>query len=347
MTDLLSKERLDELYGSYAEDRRIQEQFGDGDYANESGDIMKIISEVKSLRTQLAELREQEPVEYKVVDPFGEITLRREKCEAAMYSEMDTWSVTPLYARPAPPAVSQSINAEIYELVAQAWKLIPQSDDLATAAWHSAASVFLRDYPRNLTCKSYMVPDEMTASDEMTVTAQMFAKGHNACRAAMLHIHSGDYNNMVAGVAVTAEHQRVIGLLLGVCGAAFELADDSCECEMDGEQCVVVPCDSFERLSDALDEIENTLPDQYDDLPSTVLQWAAVPRHALRALLQLSGNSQSEIDYKGIVERISEIVHGKVTDIDLLTITVKSMAERLKDDFPATLEGCRTTRNNA
>ncbi|WP_254592740.1 hypothetical protein [Pectobacterium polaris] len=265
MTDLLSKERLDELYSSYAEDRRIQEQFGDGDYANESGDIMKIISEVKSLRAQLAELREQEPVEYKVVDPFGEITLRREKCEAAMYSEMDTWSVTPLYARPA----------------------------------------------------------------------------------AMLHIHSGDYNNMVAGVAVTAEHQRVIGLLLSVCGAAFELADDSCECEMDGEQYVVVPCDSFARLSDALDEIENTLPTEDEDRPDVFLAWSAMPRAALKSLLQLSGNSEQVIDYKAIVERISEIVHGKVTDIDLLTITVKSMAERLKDDFPATLEGCKTTRNNA
>lgn len=30
------------------------------------------------------------------------------------------------------------------------------------------------------------VPEEMTVSDEMTVTAQMFAKGHNACRASIL-----------------------------------------------------------------------------------------------------------------------------------------------------------------
>ncbi|MFJ5398439.1 hypothetical protein [Pectobacterium sp. CHL-2024] len=45
--------------------------------------------------------------------------------------------------------------------------------------------------------------------------------------------------------------------------------------------------------------------------------------------LQLPSNSKSAIDYKGIVERISEIVHGKVTDIDLLSVTVKSMAEKL------------------
>ncbi|MCW2482784.1 hypothetical protein J5224_27315, partial [Candidatus Symbiopectobacterium sp. NZEC135] len=92
---------------------------------------------------------------------------------------------------------------------------------------------------------------------------------------------------------VTAEHQRVIGLLLGVCGAAFELADDSCQQEVDGEMCHVAPENSFQRLCDWLDEIENTLPDQYDDLPNTILQWGAVPRHALRALLQ-SGNSPVE-----------------------------------------------------
>ncbi|WP_242514490.1 hypothetical protein [Enterobacter cloacae] len=36
-------------------------------------------------------------------------------------------------------------------------------------------------------------------------------------------------------------------------------------------------------------------------------------------------------DYRAIVERISEIVHGKVTDIGLLTITVKSMKDKLHD----------------
>ncbi|EKK5196986.1 hypothetical protein PN545_001017 [Cronobacter sakazakii] len=33
-------------------------------------------------------------------------------------------------------------------------------------------------------------------------------------------------------------------------------------------------------------------------------------------------------DYKAIVERIAEILHGKVTDIDLLTVTVQAMKER-------------------
>lgn len=83
-------------------------------------------------------------------------------------------------------------------------------------------------------------------------------------------------------VGVTAENMRVIQMLLNVCGAAFELADDSCQQDVDGELCHVVPDDAFSSLSNALEEIENTLPDEYEDLPNIVLQWAAIPRHALR-----------------------------------------------------------------
>lgn len=35
-------------------------------------------------------------------------------------------------------------------------------------------------------------------------------------------------------------------------------------------------------------------------------------------------------NYGAIVERIAEIIHGKVTDIDLLTVTVKSMKDKLQ-----------------
>ncbi|WP_407321798.1 hypothetical protein [Dickeya ananatis] len=68
--EIVSDERLNELYSSYADDKMIQEQFGDGDYANESGDIMSIIAEVKSLRAQLAELREQEETLSRIRDIF-------------------------------------------------------------------------------------------------------------------------------------------------------------------------------------------------------------------------------------------------------------------------------------
>lgn len=37
-----------------------------------------------------------------------------------------------------------------------------------------------------------------------------------------------------------------------------------------------------------------------------------------------------QTNYRAIVERIAEIVHGKVTDIDLLTVTVKSMKDKLQ-----------------
>ncbi|MFK3912401.1 hypothetical protein ACI2JI_09985 [Enterobacter cancerogenus] len=41
----------------------------------------------------------------------------------------------------------------------------------------------------------------------------------------------------------------------------------------------------------------------------------------------LQGAEQT--NHRAIVERIAEIVHGKVTDIDLLTVTVKSMKDKL------------------
>lgn len=85
---------------------------------------------------------------------------------------------------------------------------------------------------------------------------------------------------------VTAEHRRVIEMLLNVCGAAFELADDSCQQDVDGEDCHVVPDDAFQKLSDALDEIENTLPTEDIDRPEVFLAWSAMPRAALKSLLQ-------------------------------------------------------------
>lgn len=89
---------------------------------------------------------------------------------------------------------------------------------------------------------------------------------------------------------VTAEHRRVIEMLLNVCGVAFELADDSCQQDVDGEDCHVVPDDAFQKLSDALDEIENTLPTEDIDRPDVFLAWSAMPRAALKSLLQ-AGNS--------------------------------------------------------
>ena len=51
--------------------------------------------------------------------------------------------------------------------------------------------------------------------------------------------------------------------------------------------------------------------------------WKAGSRAAM-----LQGAEQT--NYRAIVERIAEIIHGKVTDIDLLTVTVKSMKDKLQ-----------------
>ena len=53
----------------------------------------------------------------------------------------------------------------------------------------------------------------------------------------------------------------------------------------------------------------------------------AVGWNACRAAM-LQGGEQT--NYRAIVERIAEIIHGKVTDIDLLTVTVKSMKDKLQ-----------------
>ncbi|MDL0041730.1 hypothetical protein [Enterobacter hormaechei] len=53
----------------------------------------------------------------------------------------------------------------------------------------------------------------------------------------------------------------------------------------------------------------------------------AVGWNACRAaMLQVAEQTK----YRAIVERIAEIIHGKVTDIDLLTVTVKSMKDKLQ-----------------
>lgn len=99
----------------------------------------------------------------------------------------------------------------------------------------------------------------------------------------ILRMESGDNSSPAQE---SAEHRLVIEMLLNVCGAAFELADDSCQQDVDGENCHVVPDDSFKKLSDALDEIENKLPSEYADLPGIILAWAAIPRAALKSLLE-------------------------------------------------------------
>nr|WP_323053302.1 hypothetical protein [Klebsiella pneumoniae] len=106
---------------------------------------------------------------------------------------------------------------------------------------------------------------------------------------------------------VTAEHRRVIEMLLNVCGAAFELADDSCQQDVDGEDCHVVPDDAFQKLSDALDEIENTLPTEDIDRPDVFLAWSAIPKAALKSLLQAGNSPVTGIDLASGPDRTVEV----------------------------------------
>ena len=106
---------------------------------------------------------------------------------------------------------------------------------------------------------------------------------------------------------VTAEHRRIIEMLLNVCGAAFELADDSCQQDVDGEECHVVPDDAFQKLSDALDEIENTLSTEDVDRPDVFLAWSAMPRAALKSILQAGNSPVIGIDLASEPDRSVEV----------------------------------------
>lgn len=79
-----------------------------------------------------------------------------------------------------------------------------------------------------------------------------------------------------------------------------------------------------------------SVPDAYtrDERGRMMLNGKPEPRigygggwNACRAAM-LQGAEQT--NYRAIVERIAEIIHGKVTDIDLLTVTVKSMKDKLQ-----------------
>lgn len=78
-----------------------------------------------------------------------------------------------------------------------------------------------------------------------------------------------------------------------------------------------------EAISRAVDEVMATYAVSADECRNLVRKHI---EDACRAAM-LQGAEQT--NYRAIVERIAEIVHGKVTDIDLLTVTVKSMKDKL------------------
>lgn len=188
------------------------------------------------------------------------------------------------YARRTTPQPAPVVSAELLHTAASA------IEDLLTTKDRTGACVWF-DLPFRLRSAANaqpapVVPDDVRQAlskmdDE--IIAELDAE-ESVCRAAMLPA-APVRSSMPDGV-VTAEHRRVIEMLLSVCGAAFELADDSCQQDVDGEECHVVPSDAFQKLSDALDEIENTLPTEDIDRPDVFLAWSAMPRAALKSLLQ-------------------------------------------------------------
>ncbi|HAV1808178.1 TPA: hypothetical protein JG912_004015 [Enterobacter hormaechei subsp. steigerwaltii] len=60
--------------------------------------------------------------------------------------------------------------------------------------------------------------------------------------------------------------------------------------------------------------------------------YGRMPEEVLSAFDECAAMLQGadQTNYRAIVERIAEIIHGKVTDIDLLTVTVKSMKDKLQ-----------------
>ncbi|MCL2892510.1 hypothetical protein [Brenneria tiliae] len=132
------------------------------------------------------------------------------------------------------------------------------------------------------------VPDDLlTAVEEVIRISDRKHEAWDRAKAAISSYRAAMLQPATSGLsAMTSEHRRVIEMLLKVCGCAFELMDDGCQMEVDGEPSVVVPFEVAHALSDALDEIENSLSTEDDDRPDVFLAWSAMPRAALKSLLQ-------------------------------------------------------------
>ncbi|GJL37540.1 hypothetical protein TUM17576_43600 [Enterobacter hormaechei] len=86
---------------------------------------------------------------------------------------------------------------------------------------------------------------------------------------------------------------------------------------------------AFEFGNDAQLEYSSTLADIADGIRALHPNAAGAP--------SIPAAVTDDRDYRAIVERIAEIMHGSVTDIDLLTVTVLSM----KQNLPAVPKGAQ------
>ncbi|MDQ6594483.1 hypothetical protein NY597_24435, partial [Enterobacter hormaechei] len=91
-----------------------------------------------------------------------------------------------------------------------------------------------------------------------------------------------------------------------------------------------VPVSVPDEVNVLLNHLEDVLPDDAFNLID-VKTWnnvSMLSRSDVYRAAMLQGAERT--NYRAIVERIAEIIHGKVTDIDLLTVTVKSMKDKLQ-----------------
>ncbi|WP_227697930.1 MULTISPECIES: hypothetical protein [unclassified Raoultella] len=247
---------------------------------------------------QLMAALDSEPAAYIVHAPHGDTAYRTISPRDAEYIKRKGYTTEPLYrhAQPAPVVQKTAHSSVIAEQLAHVLSGMEVTDhqraviSCAVDRLNNVAQLLqlspsallvpeILDYQGAKELYNYLMTEEETNAT---------VNGWNACRAAMLQ--AAPVRSSMPDGGVTAEHRRVIEMLLNVCGAAFELADDSCQQDVDGEDCHVVPDDAFQKLSDALDEIENTLPTEDIDRPDVFLAWSAMPRAALKSILQ-AGNS--------------------------------------------------------
>ncbi|HCR0447417.1 TPA: hypothetical protein OMS93_003543, partial [Enterobacter hormaechei] len=124
------------------------------------------------------------------------------------------------------------------------------------------------------------------------------------------------------------------------CGAEGldEPLESKCNCNEDGAHWIEsvvytappVPVSVPDEVNVLLNHLEDVLPDDAFNLID-VKTWnnvSMLSRPDVYRAAMLQGAERT--NYRAIVERIAEIIHGKVTDIDLLTVTVKSMKDKLQ-----------------
>ncbi|WP_212769157.1 hypothetical protein [Pectobacterium versatile] len=150
-----------------------------GDYGPDMEGVEAVLLALKNITptAQLINSEQEEPTAWMVVRDGDATFPRLYKTEVEADSMVRKVDLNPraikmpLYAAPLLPVmcISSDIDEEEYQ---RELEQAPRGD------------IFVR-HPL-VEIQHYKVPDQMAISDDMSLTQQSFARGHNACRAAML-----------------------------------------------------------------------------------------------------------------------------------------------------------------